>query len=71
MHGYKKHHLRMAPLLLFAAGMVLLLAKQYWHQYELFILPFAVIFIVSAHIINFRLCRAQSRAQQGIEQAAA
>ncbi|HSZ84526.1 MAG TPA: MerC domain-containing protein [Puia sp.] len=56
-HGYKKHHEKFFPILLFLAGISCLFAKQYWHQYELFILPFAVIFIVSAHVINFRLCR--------------
>jgi hypothetical protein len=56
-HGYKKHHHKFFPILLFLAGILCLFAKQYWHHYELFILPFAVIFIVSAHVINFRLCR--------------
>ena len=63
-HGYKRHHHRIMPFLLFTAGMLLLLAKQYWHQYELFILPFAVLFIVSAHIINFRSCRIQEYAPE-------
>jgi uncharacterized membrane protein len=49
----------------------LLLAKQLWHQYELFILPFAVIFIVSAHVMNFRFCRVQNHAEQDIQQASA
>jgi len=57
-HGYKKHHQRALPLLLFAGGMLLLFAKQYWHHYELWILPFAVLSIVSAHFVNFRFCRA-------------
>ncbi|HLK28284.1 MAG TPA: MerC domain-containing protein [Puia sp.] len=56
-HGYKKHHRSLLPFLLFAIGMICLLAKQHWHEYELFILPFAVTFIVSAHVINFRLYR--------------
>jgi MerC mercury resistance protein len=56
-HGYRKHHQRPVPLLLFAAGMLLLFAKQYWHHYELWILPFAVLGIVSAHFVNFRFCR--------------
>lgn len=56
-HGYRKHHQRARPLLLFAAGMLLLFAKQYWHHYELWILPFSVAAIVSAHFVNFRFCR--------------
>ena len=63
-HGYKRHHHRIMPFFLFTAGMLLLLAKQYWHQYELLILPFAVLFIVSAHIINFRSCRIQEHAPE-------
>ena len=56
-HGYRKHHQRAQPLLLFSAGMLLLLAKQYWHHYELWILPFAVLSIILAHFVNFRYCR--------------
>jgi hypothetical protein len=59
-HGYKNHHRSFLPFFIFTAGMGCLLAKQYWHQYELFILPFAVIFIVSAHVFNFRLYRNKS-----------
>jgi hypothetical protein len=66
-HGYKKHHQSFAPFLLFTVGMLCLLAKQNWHDYELFILPFAVIFIVSAHVVNFRLCRNQSYSQKKIK----
>jgi hypothetical protein len=60
-HGYRKHHQRSSPLLLFAGGMILLFAKQYWHHYELWILPFALLSIVSAHFVNFRFCRNATR----------
>jgi len=53
-HAYRKHHGRLLPVLLFTLGMALLFAKQYWHDYELFILPFAVIAIIMAHSINWR-----------------
>jgi len=69
-HGYKKHHRRIVSFLLFTAGVFLLLAKQHWHQYELFILPFAVVFIVSAHVINFRLYRVQSNQANDLQQRA-
>jgi uncharacterized membrane protein YoaK (UPF0700 family) len=62
LHGYRKHHQRFPPLLIFLAGVLLLLAKQYWHQYELWILPFAVLCIVTAHFINFRFCRINNHA---------
>ncbi len=65
LHGYKNHHRKFLPFLLFTAGMLFLLAKQHWHQYELFILPFAVIFMVSADILKFRLCRIQSHSRKG------
>lgn len=54
-HGFVQHHRSYVPFLLFSAGMLFLLAKQYWHYYELFLLPFAVILIVTAHVCNLRL----------------
>jgi len=56
-HGFFRHHRSPVPFLLFSAGMVFLFAKQYWHIYELILLPFAVILIISAHIFNFRFTR--------------
>jgi hypothetical protein len=57
-HGFRKHHRQYAPWLLFTGGMLLLIAKQLWHHYEFRLLPFAVILVISAHIVNYRLCRA-------------
>jgi len=57
LHGYRKHHHNYIPVLLFTLGILLLFAKQLWHEYQFWLLPFAVIFIVSAHIRNFRLNR--------------
>ena len=54
-HGFKKHHGNILPLLLFAGGMVFLVAKQVWHNYELFFLLPAVVCVVTAHTINYRL----------------
>lgn len=56
-HGFKRHHHRYSPLLLFGSGMALLFLKQIFHQYQLYFLIPAVASIVMAHIINFRLCR--------------
>ena len=53
-HGFVRHHRSYVPFMLFSAGMLFLLAKQYWHSYELLLLPFAVILIVTAHICNIR-----------------
>jgi len=57
LHGYRKHHKSYLPIFLFTIGMLLLLAKQAWHEYQYWLLPFAIIFIVTAHIRNIRLCR--------------
>ncbi|HVY75228.1 MAG TPA: MerC domain-containing protein [Puia sp.] len=54
-HGFVRHHRSYVPFMLFSAGMLFLLAKQVWHNYELLLLPFAVILIVTAHISNLRL----------------
>jgi hypothetical protein len=56
-HGWRKHHHRIAPILVFALGMLLLFGKQIWHEYQLWFLIPAVTLIVFAHYRNFRLCR--------------
>ncbi len=56
-HGFSRHHHRILPWLLFLGGMILLISKQLWHGYELRLLPFAVGFIISAHIVNYRPSR--------------
>lgn len=61
-HGYKKHHHSLVPIPLFAFGILLLLAKQIWHEYQFWFLPFAVILIISAHYTNYRFCRVHNHA---------
>jgi hypothetical protein len=56
-HGFRRHHRSPVPFLLFTGGMLFLFAKQYWHNYELILLPFSLILIISAHISNFRFSR--------------
>lgn len=56
-HGFKKHHHRVLPIIVFVIGISLLLVKQILHQYQLWFLVPAVILIVSAHFINYRQCR--------------
>lgn len=63
-HGYRKHHHSMLPLLLFSAGIIVLLAKQLWHHYQLWLLPFAILFIITAHTLNYRSCRVHSHAHE-------
>jgi MerC mercury resistance protein len=57
VHGYRKHHNRLLPIVFFCFGFVLLIAKQYWHEHEMKLLPFAVICICIAHLTNLRLNR--------------
>jgi hypothetical protein len=56
-HGFRRHHGRLMPLLLFLSGMIFLIAKQIWHDHELAFLPFAVMGIIAAHIFNYRFSR--------------
>jgi hypothetical protein len=54
-HGYVKHHRSVLPALVFTAGFIFLVAKQFV-QYEFWFLSIAVVLIITAHYINFRLC---------------
>lgn len=56
-HGYKRHHHKASPYILFGIGILLLLAKQFWHEWQLWFLVPAVIAIVYAHFRNYQLCR--------------
>lgn len=57
MHGYKKHHHKILPVILFSIGITMLLLKQIFHRYQIvFLLP-AVIMIITAHYINYRQCK--------------
>jgi len=55
-HGYIKHHRSLVPVLMFSAGFVLLILKQFFHQVEYWFLTPAVILIIIAHYYNYRLC---------------
>lgn len=55
-HGYKKHHQKILPVILFTLGIILLFIKQFFHQHFLLLLIPAVILIVSAHIMNYISC---------------
>ena len=56
-HGFIRHHRSPIPFLLLTSGMIFLLAKQFWQVYEVILLPFAVVLMISAHIFNFRYTR--------------
>ena len=61
-HGRKKHHHNWVPLIVFSTGIVFLLAKMAWHTWSLVLLVPAVSCIVTAHILNYRLCRVHDHA---------
>jgi hypothetical protein len=61
-HGYKRHHHSWLPLTLFFFGFSLLVLKQFFIQYEKWLLIPAVFFIISAHLLNFRFCRIHNHA---------
>ncbi|MBC8033414.1 MAG: MerC domain-containing protein [Chitinophagaceae bacterium] len=56
-HGFRKHHHRLTPLVIFLLGITFLFAKQRWHEAELWLLIPAVIAIVAAHFYNYRYCK--------------
>jgi hypothetical protein len=55
-HGFIKHHQQWLPAILFAVGILFLITKQLFHQYEIWLLIPAVLLIVTAHYQNYRLC---------------
>lgn len=61
-HGFKKHHHSLVPMFIFLSGIVFLLLKQVWHQYQLWFLPVAVALIIIAHVMNYRACRVHNHA---------
>lgn len=53
-HGYKRHHRRMTPVMLFTAGFICLILKEMFENYHILLLFPAVVLIVSAHYLNLR-----------------
>jgi hypothetical protein len=56
-HGFRRHHHSYLPLLFFISGMFFLILKQFIIDLHLWFLLPAVILIVSAHYLNWKLCR--------------
>lgn len=61
-HGYRRHHHSVTPVMIFCAGIALLIAKQVWHEFQYWLLPFAIVMIISAHLLNYKACRIHSHA---------
>lgn len=56
-HGWKKHHHKLLPLVIFLAGLALLVLKEVFISIELVLLIPAAILIIGAHVLNYRDCR--------------
>ncbi len=61
-HGYRWHHHKKLPIVLFSTGMACLLLKQVLHEYHTILLIPAVTLIVAAHWYNYRFCRVHNHA---------
>jgi len=64
-HGYKKHHHSPIPALVFSSGIILLFLKQAYHDHQLIFLIPAVMAIVAAHLLNYKLCRKANHCHAG------
>ncbi len=56
-HGWRKHHHKIIPLVIFLFGFLLLALKEIINGAELILLVPAVTLIIGAHVINYRDCR--------------
>ena len=56
-HGYRRHHHSAVPLIVFFAGMLILIFEQFVIGFNLWLLMPAFLFIMSAHFINWKLCK--------------
>ena len=63
-HGYKKHHHNPLPLTIFFAGFIFLVLKQFFIQFETWLLVPAVLLIITAHLMNYRFCRVHAHAHR-------
>jgi MerC mercury resistance protein len=56
-HGWKKHHHKILPLLIFLTGLSFLILKEVFVAEELLLLIPAATFIIGAHVLNYLDCR--------------
>jgi len=61
-HGYRKHHHNWLPFILFSIGFFCLVIKEFFAEYETWLLVPAVGLIIAAHLLNFRYCRVHNHA---------
>ncbi len=63
-HGFKKHHHSWLPFILFSVGMFFLIIKQVFHNFHLYLLIPAVLFIILSHFLNYKFCRKHNHAHK-------
>ena len=63
-HGYKKHHHRLLPACIFVTGILLLVSKHLSSAAEVYLLIAAIAMIISAHLLNYKLCRMTHHSQK-------
>lgn len=57
-HGYKCHHKKILPVLLYTAGFMFLILNQIFkEQFVMLFIPAAVVLIIAAHGLNIYYCR--------------
>ncbi|MBO9619348.1 MAG: MerC domain-containing protein [Niabella sp.] len=61
-HGFRMHHHKIMPIVLFTLGMAFLVLKQIFLLYHNLLLIPAVVLIISAHVFNYKLCRRHNHA---------
>ncbi len=65
-HGFQRHHHSRLPVLLLLTGFIFLIIKEWTaDNLHLLLVVIAVSFIVSAHYINYRLCRKANHCHAG------
>ncbi len=56
VHGYIKHHHSLKAIYIFMIGFLFLVLKQFFFDFQYWLLSIAVLCIISAHFINYRYC---------------
>lgn len=56
-HGWKKHHHKILPLIIFLTGLSFLVLKEVFIGEELMLLIPAATMIIGAHVVNYLYCK--------------
>ncbi len=56
-HGFIRHHHSYKPVVVFVFGFGFLISKQFFLLHDKILLLLAVIFIISAHLYNYKMCK--------------